>query len=224
MSARRLTPAQSLVLAIVLAACGGPAASGAPSSAPGTPRPSEVAAASATPGASAGPLQPDDPALGTPPPTTVLPDSETGDIPAEETTPVLAGSLATGAPGAPETTTVAGETKIRAGALSVTLAAGALADGTAVQVSASTVDGIGGEGWGGAITPVSDLYTIAGAEALASPATVGIAIRDGTPADATHIPMLAYYDAATGSISPLTPLAPDPANPDVVRGLATHFS
>lgn len=214
MPARR--PIRSLALACVLlvAACGGP-----------SPAPSGSVPGGST-GPDAGTPQPQsiDPAAGVPEEDVVLPAPEKGDVPAEATTPVVTGTLDVQAPGAPVTATVAaaGGT-VEAGPLAITFPADALADGTAVSIQASPVSGAGGGAWGGAVRPVSDLFTVSGAETFDAVATVGIAVSRKA-ARAGEVLLLAYYDPATGRLDPLAPVDADPAAPGVVRGGATHFS
>lgn len=192
------------------------AAAEPPTSAPGSGAP--VAMGERTP-------SPEDDTLGDPGDVPVdLPPPEAGEVPPFEQTPAVAGTLAVGEPGPAGSTTIgsAGGT-VAAEGLTIAVPAGAVDADTTFTVSAARITGLGSAGdYGGAITPITPLYVVSMGESdLLTPATVtlAMAIPAGLPPDT--VPMAFYYDEATGTLSPLTPVGADGTSLTV---LAPHFS
>ena len=193
------------------------AAPGATATAVGPSQAPTASAASAIPteGTAVGPTPPivdgrGDPTALTPP---IL---EEGDVPpAEETTPIT-GHLSVGAAAdlASQTIGTAGGT-IEANGLRLEVAPETLAADTPFSVTETPISAAD---FGGAVTPLTPLYTVeTGGAALAAPITVTLpaTIPDGTTA------MGFSYDDAAGTLTPLVPISQDGAS--ITVG-ATHFS
>lgn len=199
------------IISLLLAACGDPGSSSGPGASPGS-----------TPGDAAGVRDENDPPnedayVPVAPPAN--PD-EGLTIPEFEVTDVLTGSLSLGAAGAPTSTTLgaAGGT-VNVDGLGLAVAAETLAADTRFSVTVTPVSGVEGAGYGGAVAPLTPLYTIeAGETDLANPVTVAL---DVAPAPAGTTPMAFYYDRETGVLSPLSPLNFADGQ---LTALATHFS
>ena len=152
------------------------------------------------------------------------PSPEKGDVPPAETTQVLTGRLGIGDPGPSTTTTVGtGGGTASADGISLDVPAGALGADTPIAIAASQAVVLASTpNYGGAVRPVTPLYTIDDGDAdLASPVTVTLAasIPARMPAGAS---MLAFsYDRGTGTLSPLSPLGFAAGK---LTALATHFS
>ena len=152
-----------------------------------------------------------------------LPAPEPGDIPANDSTPPLAGALSLGPAGTPQqaAVTAAGAT-VSAGGLSIVFAPGAVTADVAGTVTTAPIMGVPSGAYGGAITPITDLYTIdLGGAALTAPATVTLAIPPGAPTVPGAVAMAFYYNAQTGEIWPLATAGGDAT---AIVALAPHFS
>jgi hypothetical protein len=160
-----------------------------------------------------------------------LPDPGAEPPPAPETTPVLSGTLALGAPsGSPwgGTISAAGGTLVAtfvgpaAGTILLEAPASAFAADTPVSISASAIGPLAVGAYGGVIRPVTPLYAIElGADDPLLPVTVSLDYVRPASTPAGEAAMTFYYDSASGQVTPLTPLDSDGTH---IRALATHFS
>ena len=156
-------------------------------------------------------------------PTDALPAPETGDVPVAESTPPLTGALALGAAGdaSPTAVPAAGGT-VGAAGFSIVFPQGALGADASVSISTTPITGVPSGAYGGALTPVTDLYTIdLGSAALAAPATVTLSIKMPTTPVTGAVAMAFYYDGNTGEIWPLATISSDATS---IVALAPHFS
>lgn len=154
---------------------------------------------------------------------TPLPAPEEGDLPAVEPTPLLVGRLVLGAAEAPSRTIVGADGgTVSVLGLELAVPDGALAGDTGFTVSTVAVNGVSAGGWGGALTPLTPLYSIDNGEApLSAPVTVTMEALLPVQAVAGTSVMAFSYDRESGALSPLSPLGWDNG---ILTALATHFS
>ena len=215
----------TLIVAASLAACGaGPAASTGLDGASGGPS-AGTTATPGTPGATGPRVElPADAADGDPGSLPgELPAPEPGDLPGPETTAVLAGTLGIGQATSPTTGTLgAGGGALEAGGLTLDAPAGAFASDVAVSVAQAPVTLADTAAYGGAVRPVTPLYTIdTGANEPDLPVTVTLVMEAPAAVPAGSVAMAFYYDPDSGLLSPLAPIGSDGER---ITALATHFS
>lgn len=136
----------------------------------------------------------------------------------------LAGQLSLATPGSPSSATLgANGGTVNATGLTLTVPAGALAGDTPFAVTATAITGFANAGdYGGALTPLTPLFTVADDEAdLSAPVTVTLDAPLSADAPAGTTPMAFYYDRDSGVLSPLSPLGYKDGK---LTALATHFS
>ncbi len=148
---------------------------------------------------------------------------EEGDLPPVETTQPLVGRLVLGAESPGEISVIgAGGGTASVVGLELTIPDGALADDTGFTISTTAVSGVSAGGWGGALTPVTPLYTVdIGDTPLSAPVSVTIGATLPAQAAPGTTVMAFYYDRDSGALSPLSPLGGDGG---ILTALATHFS
>lgn len=149
----------------------------------------------------------------------VLAAPEKGKVPKAESTKALTGELKLGAESAAQSFAVAGETTVQAGAIRISFADGSLRSGAGISVKSAPV--VDFDGFGGILAPASDVYTVEGAEQLGAAAEVSIALSPSTEVDARHLALVMYYDAQSGTLTPLSALTGERGH---AAAIATHFS